>query len=351
MKIQLFTDAWEPQVNGVVRTLKNLIREVRKRGHTISMVTPDRFHTLPMPTYPEIRLSMVLARTMRGLIEEADADTVHISTEGPVGMAARAACRSMGLPFTTSYHTRFPEYVRARMPVPVEWSYACLRKFHNSGTGCLVPTPSIAGELSARGFRNLVTWTRGVDHDRFHPRKRRANGGMLAGLERPIFICAGRLAVEKNVDAFLELDLPGTKVVVGDGPDRPRLEARFPEAVFTGMRHGEELSDLYASADVFVFPSLTDTFGNVILEALSSGTPVAAFPVAGPIDIISGTGAGSCDQDLGRAAMEALSLEREAARAHALTFSWEKCADIFLDLAERNAALKGKGSRPVAMSA
>lgn len=336
MKIQLFTDAWEPQVNGVVRTLKNLVRETRKRGHEMELVTPQRFRTFPMPTYPEIRLSIVLARTMRGLIDEARPDTIHISTEGPIGMAARAACRSMGLPFTTSYHTRFPEYVRARVPVPIEWTYGCLRKFHNSGTACLVPTPSIGAELTGRGFRNLVTWTRGVDHQRFNPSKRR-EGGLLAGLPRPIFLYAGRLAVEKNIDAFLELDLPGSKVVVGDGPDMDRLKRGFPAAHFTGVRHGEELSELYASADVFMFPSLTDTFGNVILEALASGTPVAAFPVAGPIDILTGSGAGACDQDLGRAAMDALVLDRDEARNHSLTYSWEKCADIFLQVAEANA--------------
>ena len=339
MDILIVTDAWHPQVNGVVRTLVNVIGEFERRGHKVRTVTPSDYLSLPMPTYPEIRLSLTMARSMRRLLAAAAPDAVHIATEGPLGLAARKACLQLGWRFSTSYHTRFPEYLNARIPVPVEWTYAFLRRFHNAGTACLVATESMAAELRSKGFRNLVAWTRGVDHELFNPARRSSDPaglGPYAGLERPVFLNVGRLATEKNIDAFLELDLPGTRVVVGDGPDLARLKAKYPDAVFPGMHKGVSLAEHYADADVFVFPSLTDTFGNVILEALSSGLPVAGFPVPGPIDILTDPAAGIVDPDLKRAALAALDLDRKAARKHALGYSWQACADILLSVLETN---------------
>ncbi|MCO5133833.1 MAG: glycosyltransferase family 1 protein [Phyllobacteriaceae bacterium] len=339
MDILIVTDAWHPQVNGVVRTLVNVIGEFERRGHKVRTVTPSDYLSLPMPTYPEIRLSLTMARSMRRLLAAAAPDVVHIATEGPLGLAARKACLQLGWRFSTSYHTRFPEYLNARIPVPVEWTYAFLRRFHNAGTACLVATESMAAELRSKGFRNLVAWTRGVDHELFNPARRSSDPaglGPYAGLERPVFLNVGRLATEKNIDTFLELDLPGTKVVVGDGPDLARLKAKYPDAVFPGVHKGVSLAEHYADADVFVFPSLTDTFGNVILEALSSGLPVAGFPVPGPIDILTDPAAGIVDPDLKRAALAALDLDRKAARKHALGYSWQACADILLSVLETN---------------
>ena len=339
MDILIVTDAWHPQVNGVVRTLVNVIGEFERRGHKVRTVTPSDYLSVPMPTYPEIRLSLTMARSMRRLLAAAAPDAVHIATEGPLGLAARKACLQLGWRFSTSYHTRFPEYLNARIPVPVEWTYAFLRRFHNAGTACLVATESMASELRSKGFRNLVAWTRGVDHELFNPARRSsdpASQGPYAGLERPVFLNVGRLATEKNIDTFLELDLPGTKVVVGDGPDLARLKAKYPDAVFPGVHKGVSLAEHYADADVFVFPSLTDTFGNVILEALSSGLPVAGFPVPGPIDILTDPAAGIVDPDLKRAALAALDLDRKAARKHALGYSWQACADILLSVLETN---------------
>ena len=339
MDILIVTDAWHPQVNGVVRTLVNVIGEFERRGHKVRTVTPSDYLSVPMPTYPEIRLSLTMARSMRRLLAAAAPDAVHIATEGPLGLAARKACLQLGWRFSTSYHTRFPEYLNARIPVPVEWTYAFLRRFHNAGTACLVATESMAAELRSKGFRNLVAWTRGVDHELFNPAHRNsdpARQGPYAGLERPVFLNVGRLATEKNIDAFLELDLPGTRVVVGDGPDLARLKAKYPDAVFPGVHKGVSLAEHYADADVFVFPSLTDTFGNVILEALSSGLPVAGFPVPGPIDILTDPAAGIVDPDLKRAALAALNLDRKAARKHALGYSWQACADILLSVLETN---------------
>ena len=339
MDILIVTDAWHPQVNGVVRTLVNVIGEFERRGHKVRTVTPSDYLSVPMPTYPEIRLSLAASRSMRKLLAEAAPDAVHIATEGPLGLAARKACLQLGWRFSTSYHTRFPEYLNARIPVPVEWTYAFLRRFHNAGTGCLVATESMAEELRKKGFTNLVAWTRGVDHELFNPVHRHkdpAGEGPYAGLKPPIFLNVGRIATEKNIDTFLELDLPGTKVVVGDGPDLPRLKAKYPEAVFPGVHKGVSLAEHYANADVFVFPSLTDTFGNVILEALSSGLPVAGFPVPGPIDILTDPACGAVDPDLSRAAMTALDLDHDAARKHALGYSWEACADILLSVLQTN---------------
>lgn len=333
MRILLITDAWRPQVNGVVRTLEHVVEQLEKTGHTIASITPSDYRTLPMPTYPEIRLSLVRPASIRRRIAGFKPDRVHIATEGPLGVAGRKACLAMSVPYTTSYHTRFPEYLRARLPVPVSLTYRWLRRFHNSGEACLVATQSISEDLTARGFTNVVPWTRGVDHDVFNPR----HGTKLAqdkGWQGPVFMNVGRVSVEKNLEAFLKLDLPGTKVVVGDGPALASLKRKYPDAVFTGAKFGEELARHYCAADVFVFPSLTDTFGNVLLEALACGTPVAAFPVPGPLDVIADSPAGVLDEDLKRAALAALEIPREAALEHARHYTWEECARIFLEAME-----------------
>ncbi len=340
MRFLLVTDAWHPQVNGVVRTLEEVIWRVRDLGHEVQVVSPDQFFTVPMPSYPEIRLSLVRTATIRKIIETSKADRVHIATEGPLGLAARSACLKLGVPYSTSYHTRFPEYVRARLPVPLAWSYAWMRRFHNSGVACLVATQSIADDLRARGFKHIVPWTRGVDHDLFRPRPDDTLAADM-GWERPIFMNVGRVSVEKNMEAFLELDLPGTKIVVGDGPQRTQLERKYPKVVFTGSKIGEELARHYAAADVFVFPSLTDTFGNVLLEALACGVPVAAFPVPGPLDVIGTSGAGVLDTDLQKASLEALKIPRKNALAHAANYNWDDCVRIFLEA----------GGEPVAIAA
>jgi len=336
MKILIITDAWLPQVNGVVRTLEHVAAELEAGGHEVTLITPAGFYTLPMPTYPEIRLSLVTSATIRHRIEALAPDHIHIATEGPLGIAARKACLRLGLSFTTSYHTRFPEYLRARVPVPLGLTYAWLRRFHNAGTACLVATESIANDLTGRGFSNVTAWTRGVDRNLFHPRDRSELADEF-DFERPIFLNVGRVAIEKNLEAFLKLDLPGTKVVVGDGPARKSLERRFPDARFLGARSGEPLARAYCAADVFVFPSLTDTFGNVLLESLACGVPVAAFPVPGPLDVIGDSGAGVLDTDLRKAALAALEIPHEKALAHVEKYSWAECARIFLE-AGREAA-------------
>ncbi|WGF88541.1 glycosyltransferase family 4 protein [Marinivivus vitaminiproducens] len=324
-RIVIVTDAWHPQVNGVVRTIDALRQALIELDHTVVVIAPDAFPGMPLPTYPEIRMAVATPWQVGRRIREARPDFVHIATEGPLGWLARHWCRRHRRSFTTSYHTRFPEYLSARVPVREGWIYALLRMFHNAGEACMVATPSLGRELSERGFRHLVPWTRGVDAETFRPRPKDD-----LGLKRPIFLSVGRLAVEKNLPAFLSLDLPGSKVVIGDGPERASLEAAFPEAHFLGARFGDDLARLFAAADVFVFPSLTDTFGNVVLEALASGVPVAAFPVTGPIDIIGDAPVGVLDNDLGHAARAALALSPEACRAHALGFTWKASAGRFL---------------------
>ena len=335
MRILIATDAWHPQVNGVVRTLVNVIDGLEALGHEVVTVTPEDFHSFPMPSYPEIRLSVTVAMSLRRILLRHAPDAVHIATEGPIGIAARKACIQLGWPFSTSYHTRFPEYLNARLPVPVEWTYAWLRRFHNAGNGCLVATRSMADELERKGFRNIIAWTRGVDRELFNP-ARRNPAGELAGLERPIFLNVGRVAIEKNLDAFLGLDLPGSKVVVGDGPDMVRLQSAFPDAIFLGVRTGKALAEAYACADVFVFPSLTDTFGNVIIEALASGLPVAGFPVPGPIDILSDPSCGAIDQDLRRACLAAVGMDRGAARRLTETYTWQETTAILAAVMDEN---------------
>ena len=324
MRILVVTDAWRPQVNGVVHSLEAMSKAARALGADIDFLTPEGFRTIGLPTYSEIRLALAPPWVVARRIDEAHADHVHIATEGPLGLAARRICIARRQPFTTSYHTRFPEYLFARTRFPLSWSYAALRAFHNAGAGMMASTPRLADELFARGFHKPLIWSRGVDADLFRPRE------SALDLPRPIFLYAGRLAVEKNLEAFLALDLPGSKVVVGDGPARRGLEATFPDAHFLGLRIGEALAEVYASADVFVFPSLTDTFGIVLLEAMASGVPVAAFPVPGPIDVVAPE-AGVLSDDLRAACLAALDIPRASARAYALKFTWEASARQFLD--------------------
>lgn len=326
MKIVIVTDAWFPQVNGVVRTLRTVGDEVERIGHAVTFITPDQFRTIPCPTYPEIRLCINAGARLAKLIAAESPDAVHIATEGPLGIAARKWCLKQNFPFTTAFHTRFPEYVYARFRIPVSWSWAVLRWFHGPSKGIMVATPTLQRELSCRGLANTKIWTRGVDLDLFRPREKR----LFDDLDGPIFMFVGRLAVEKNIDAFLKLDLAGTKIVVGDGPQRRQLEARYPETVFAGEQHGEALAEHFAAADVFVFPSRTDTFGLVLLEAMACGVPVAAYPVPGPIDVVRNARVGVLDENLETAARSALSLSPEDARSYAAEYSWENCARIFI---------------------
>jgi glycosyltransferase involved in cell wall biosynthesis len=280
---------------------------------------------MPMPSYPEIRLALAPGRRLRKLVDEYQPTAIHIATEGPLGYAMRALCLKRRWPFTTSFHTKFPDYLHARTGIPRTWSWALLRRFHESGNGTFAATPSLRAELAERGFTKVRPWTRGVDLEQFQLEPREA----WPGLARPVFLYAGRVAVEKNIEAFLALDLPGSKVVVGDGPQRDSLARRFPRAHFAGWRQGAALAQAYAGSDVFVFPSKTDTFGLVILEAMACGVPVAAYPVTGPLDVIPGSGAGVLDTDLGAAARAALDCDRAACRAHAERYSWEACAASF----------------------
>lgn len=324
MRLLIATDAWKPQVNGVVRSLEQMASNAAAFDAEAVFITPLDFLSVPMPTYPEIRLSLTYPRRIARMIDRMEPTHIHIATEGPIGFATRSVCLSRGIPFTTSYHTRFPEYLAARAPIRPEWTYAVIRRFHNAGRGVMVSTPSLERELSDIGFGRIMRWTRGVDTTMFRPRDER-----VLDLPGPIFLTVSRLAVEKNIEAFLALDLPGTKVVVGDGPARQDLMKIDRNAVFLGALSGEALAKVYSSADAFVFPSLTDTFGLVLLEALASGLPVAAHPVTGPLDIVGGTGCGALDHDLRAAALAALDCDRSACRAHAEKFSWQASARQF----------------------
>lgn len=324
MRILVATDAWRPQVNGVVRTYERLGEEAQKLGAELDFLTPAEFHTVPAPTYPEIRLSLPGFGHVRRRFADVKPDAVHIATEGPVGWMARSHCLSRRIPFTTSYHTRFPEYLRPRFGIPEPWTYSLMRSFHNAGAGVMVATASLAQELAGRGFDRILPWTRGVDTELFSPSSIRLFG------DGPVFLTVGRVAVEKNIQAFLDLTLPGRKVVVGDGPQLAELRARYPDVVFTGKQVGRDLADCYASGDVFVLPSLTETFGIVQLEAMASGLPIAAFPVTGPIDVVVPGMTGFLSQDLGRAAVAALELDKAVVRSKAMDFSWENAARLFL---------------------
>ncbi|MDB5414706.1 MAG: alpha-mannosyltransferase [Rubritepida sp.] len=323
MKLLIVSDAWRPQVNGVVRTLERVAGELMAMGDAVDVIGPDQFRNFAMPGYGDIRLAFRPRAALRRLLDEARPDALHIATEGPLGLATRAICAERGWRFTTSFHTRFAEYIAARTGIPPQLIWALLRRFHNAGAGTFAATPTLLEELERRGFRHVLPWTRGVDLGLFHDGPRDA----WDGLPGPIFLYAGRVAVEKNISAFLELDLPGTKVVVGDGPQRAALQARYPNVHFAGWRHGEDLAHAYRGGDVMVFPSRTDTFGLVLLEAMASGTPVAAFPVMGPRDVV-GSG-GVLDEDLRRACLAALEVPRATARNQAERFSWQACAAAF----------------------
>jgi glycosyltransferase involved in cell wall biosynthesis len=330
MRILVATDAWFPQINGVVRTLNALAKGLQGLGVEVEFLTPEGMPTVALPTYPGIRVALPNPRKIAARIAAFQPDAIHIATEGPIGLVTRWYCRSQGRPFTTSFHTRFADYVAARWPIPPRLSWSWLRWFHNAGLGTMTSTASLGDELLARGFRSVLRWPRGVDARLFRPR-----ADARLGLLRPIFLTVGRLAVEKNIAAFLELDLPGTKVVVGEGPARDELARICPKAIFLGAKHGDDLARIYAAADVFVFPSRTDTFGLVLLEALACGTPIAGFPVAATRDVVDAAPVAVLDEDLRAACLRALALSRTACRAHAETMSWDESARCFLANVER----------------
>jgi glycosyltransferase involved in cell wall biosynthesis len=349
MKVLVATDAWRPQVNGVVRTLGSLARAAAKLGVEIEFLSPDGFWTFPVPTHPGLRLAIPRQKQIAARIEAARPDAIHLATEGPIGHAVRSYCVKTGRPFTTSYTTRFPEYISARSPIPQEWIYNVLRRFHAAATVTMVATPSLMTELSGRGFGHLGMWTRGVDIDLFRPDR-----AIDLDFPRPIFMTVGRVAVEKNLPAFLGLDLPGTKVIIGAGPQVGELKRRYPSAKFLGQLDNGILAAHLAAADVFVFPSRTDTFGIVQLEALASGVPIAAFPVTGPMDVIGDNPIGVLNEDLRLACMQALWISREACREFALRYSWENSARQFIGHARKvalGAAREAEIAIPIAETA
>ena len=329
LRIAIITDAAPPQVNGVVRTLGQLRKELERLGHDVLFITPGDFHTIPLPTYPEIRLALFPGRGIARRLDRFQPDAIHIATEGPLGLSARRYCRRHDMPFSTSFHTRFAEYLHARTGIPPSWGYRFLRWFHKPATTLMVATPSLRDELMGRGFQRAALWSRGVDTELFQPRPELLEDHFL-GLARPVWLYVGRIAVEKNIDAFLALDLPGTKLVVGEGPRLELLKKRHPNAHFAGPLFGEQLARAYAAADCFVFPSKTDTFGLVLIEALACGTPVAAFPVQGPLDVVAHAPVGCLHDDLATACQKALNADRGTCRDYALGFSWVACARQFL---------------------
>lgn len=333
MRIAIVTDAWEPQVNGVVTTLKQTRDELEKQGHDVLMITPQGRRTIPCPTYPEIRLMLFGGRKIARELDEFQPHCVHIATEGTIGFSVRRYCRKRKLPFTTAYHTQFPEYVRARFPIPVSWTVALFRWFHKPAVRTMVPTKGIKELLEQRGFQDVVVWSRGVLTDVFSPAE-----PVTYDFPRPIWVYVGRVAVEKNIEEFLDLDIEGTKIVIGDGPDRERLAAAYPGCQFLGYRFGRELAQHQAGADVFVFPSKTDTFGIVMLEAMACGLPVAAFPVTGPIDVVRHGQTGFLDNDLGTACRGAIKLNGDEPRRYAESRSWRRSTEQFVShLAPRTA--------------
>ena len=324
LRVLIVSDAWYPQTNGVVRSLETVKQHCEAIGHAVEVIGPDRFRTLPCPTYPEIRLAPFAGRRLRKSIDAFRPQAVHIATEGPLGWAARRYCLRYAYPFTTSFHTMFPEYLHVRFRIPRSWTYGMLRRFHGKAAKTLVATQTLERLLKDRGFDNLVSWSRGVDTTLFRPRDK-----AFLDAVRPVQLYVGRVAVEKNLDAFLRLDTPGTKYVIGDGPQLAELKRRYPAVRFPGPKYGEELARHFAAADVFVFPSRTDTFGLVLLEALASGVPVAAFPVQGPLDIVGGSDAGCLDEDLRRAISTALTIPSQVCRDHAMKFSWHETSEQF----------------------
>jgi glycosyltransferase involved in cell wall biosynthesis len=338
LRIALVTDAWFPQVNGVVRSNSTTVDQLRARGHEVKVVEPGLFRSWPCPTYPEIRLALGCGKEVRRILDAMAPDAVHIATEGPIGWAARSWCRKLRQRFTTSFHTRFPDYVSLRTGIPADWIWPVLRRFHGPAERTFVVTNRLAKELEARRVAPTHFWPLGVDLRQFGPSGPRHP--VMRDLPRPILLNVGRVAIEKNIQAFLDCPVPGSKVVVGDGPAVDAMRAKYPEAYFLGPMHGEELASTYRSADVFVFPSLTDTFGLVNIEALASGLPVAAYPVPGPVDILGTDGRGvhggkrrigGVDELLAVAVQRALTADRVAAAAEARHYSWEACTDRFLE--------------------
>ncbi len=329
LKIVIATDAWKPQLNGVVRTLETLGDILTRFGNEVRYITPNEFKSVPLPSYPEIRLSLLPNRRVANILNEFKPDAIHIATEGPIGRAVRRFCKRRDYPFTTSFHTRFPEYAHERWAVPISWGYAVLKDFHKDGETMMVATPGLMQELRERGFVDMKLWARGVDLKQFAPGDRT----FLDKYPRPIFLYVGRLAVEKSIEDFLKLDLPGTKLIVGDGPQKADLEERFKDAVFVGPKFGDELTKYYQGSDVFVFPSRTDTFGLVNVEALACGVPVAAYPVRGPLEILDGApaGCGAMSEDLRKACMDAWEARDPGqCRQWAERFSWESASRQFI---------------------
>ena len=328
MRIALISDAWAPQVNGVVRTLTTTVERLRRLGHVVETLTPDRFATVPCPSYPEIRLALGCGPAVRAQLDAFAADAVHIATEGPLGWAARRWCLGASMPFTTSFHTRFPDYLSARTGLPAGWFWPPVRRFHAPAERVFAATATLRAELAARGIAATHLWSRGVDLDQFS-----ADGpglAALASLPRPLLLHVGRVAVEKNITAFLDLDCRGSKVVVGDGPALAALRRRYPDVHYTGALHGAALASAYRSADALVFPSRTDTFGLVMIEALACGTPVAAFPVPGPLDVLGEAALGGLDDDLARAVDAALGADRSVCAAYGRRYDWAASTTQFL---------------------
>jgi hypothetical protein len=326
MKIMIVTEAWDPQINGVVRTLKMTTRKLTELGHEVQMLTPDQFFNIPCPTYPEIQLTITPTYKVRKKIDEFRPDVLHIATEGPLGWAARKVAIQRGWPFSTGFHSRFPEYIHMRVKVPLEWSYNALRNFHNAGVSTMVPTMAMLETLREQGFTKVVHWSRGVNSELFNPHGERIERGNV-----PIFLHVGRIAVEKSIEDFLEMDLPGEKWIAGEGPSRKELQKKYPQVRWFGWLSGEDLARLYRSADVFVFPSRTDTFGLVMIEAMACGTPVAAYPVTGPIDVVGNSEGGVLREDLRDASLLALQLDRRKVAEYGARFSWDAATSQFVN--------------------
>lgn len=354
MKIALVTDAWQPQVNGVVTTLVELVRQLQAVGHEVVVIQPGQFRTRPCPGYPGIDVALFPARRMKALLDAAEPDAIHIATEGPLGWAARRVCRQRGWPFSTAFHTKFPEILHAALGLPLSWGYALFRRFHRPSQAVLVPTNGVLDMLASRGFVNLREWTHGVDTRLFAMADEPAPCAVLGTLARPVSLFVGRVSYEKNIDAFLSLDVPGSKVVCGVGPLEETLRSRFPNVHWLGVLPRHELAQVYAAADVFVFPSRNETFGLVMLEAMACGTPVAAYPVDGPLQVVADSGAGALHEDLHTAWGQALRIRRETARQRALQFGWARAASLFesaLAVLPRRQGVRPNVSRPAPLSA